>query len=68
MICIDKDMVIIRRRAIKFEETTVTLQSTNPRKPMTNSPTNPLQERGKTTHRRFLKTIPRVNKKSKNKN
>ena len=54
-------MVIIKRRAIKLEETTVTRQSIQPKKPTIKRPTNPLQIKGSKTHLTLLKTIPKVN-------
>ena len=45
---------------MKLEETTVTLQSINPRKPITKRATKPLEARGIMTHLIFLKITPRV--------
>ena len=48
---------MINSKATKLEETTVTLQSNNPRNPITKKAMPALQNKGKETHLALLKTI-----------
>ena len=53
----DSDIEIINNSATKLEETTVTLQSNNPSKPITKNVIPALHSKGIATHLKFLKTI-----------
>ena len=55
MRCIVREMDIINSKEMKLEETTVTLQSIHPKKPITNNAIRPLEAKGIKTHRNFLK-------------
>ena len=57
----DNEMEMIRSRAMKLDDTTVTLQSSRPNRPKTKKPTIPLHIRGSATHLVLLKTILKVN-------
>ena len=56
----DKEIEIIINREIKLEETTVTLQSINPKNPITTKAISALEIKGMATHRIFLKIAPKV--------
>ena len=57
---------MINSKATKLEETTVTLQSKNPRNPITKKVMPALQNKGKETHLALLKTIDREIRKRTN--
>ena len=55
-----REIEIINNKEIKLEETTVTLQSIQPKNPITNKAIRALDTNGMTTQRTFLKMTLRV--------